>query len=375
MFFKDIFGHNTQKELVAQLVAKNKVPHAQIFFGPGGVGKLLFVRAFVSFLLCTNKKQNDSCGECLACIKTHKLIHPDVHFTFPTIGTNVVSNQIIADWRKLQIEQPFSNYSDWLESIGGENKQGNINKEECNQMIKSLGLKSFESKEKVWIIWGGEYLGKDGNRLLKLIEEPPENTYIIILVNDLNQLLGTIQSRCQSLKLFEISDDEVISNLERWSTKSDTEIESAGLLSGGNVQKALKILSEDDNPFEQLWSQWIKVVVQNDAYNVSNFSEDIAKLSKEQQKYFVQYAIFFMREVFVLKSIPDYRSKLNNLEATLAKKLADFWNIEAIQQISEELNKLEMGITRNGNIKILLFDTYLRIQEAVHVKNRVGSNV
>lgn len=364
MYFKNIIGHTEQKKLIRQMVNSGNTPHAQIFHGPSGVGKLIFARAFASYLLCQDKKLDDSCGICSACIKSHKLIHPDVHFTFPTIGLNVLPSQMMVQWRSVLHENPFSTYHDWLKSIGGENKQGNINKEACNQMIKVLGLKSFESKQKIWIIWGGEYLGKEGNRLLKLIEEPPDETFIIILMDDIEQVLGTIRSRCQSLKLNYLADEEISQNLRNWSDADQEKIEAAAIMSDGSVAAALNILSESNNPFNALWLEWIKKVITDEVYEISLMTDEVAKLNKEQQKYFAQYALFFMREVFVLKTMPGYKSKLDKIPGTAAKRLSEYWNLNAIEEIINHLNDLQIGIIRNGNIKILLFDTYLQIRAA-----------
>ena len=373
MFFRDLTGHSKPKKQLRQLVESGHIPHAQIFFGPSGVGKLAFARAFSSYLLCLNPQQGDSCGVCSACNKTHKLIHPDVHFTFPTIGTNVTPQQMMGDWRKLMIRNPFATYQEWLESIGGENKQGNINKETCNQMIKILGLKTFESKEKIWIIWGGEYLGSDGNRLLKLIEEPPEETYIIIILDNIEYILGTIRSRCQALKFNLLSDDEIFETLARWSEADEAKRKGASVISEGSLAHALTVLKDAHNPFSALWSNWIIKVLNNEGYEVSALNDEIAKLSKEQQKYFAHYAILFVREVFLLGGVPGYFSKLEQDQVDLAKKLVDLWDPEFIQKITEFLETLEMGIARNGNIKILLFDTYLQIHAAF--KERNVSNV
>ncbi len=371
MYFNDISGHVEQKRLIRQMVNSGSTPHAQIFHGPSGIGKLIIARAFASYLLCQDKKEDDSCGVCAACIKSHKLIHPDIHFTFPTIGVNVLPSQMMTQWRSLLHENAFATYHDWLKSIGGENKQGNINKEACNQMVKILGLKSFESKQKVWIIWGGEYLGKEGNRLLKLIEEPPDETFIIILLDDIERILGTIRSRCQSLKLNYLSDGDVGYNLQKWSGADQEKINAAAIMSDGSVAAGLNILSESNSPFNALWLDWIKKVITDEAYEISLISDEIAKLNKEQQKYFVQYAIFFMREVFVLKTIPGHKSKLDNIQGAAAGRLAEFWKIEAIEEIIHHLNDLQLGIVRNGNIKILLFDTYLHIR-AVSKKLKVA---
>ncbi|HHS96139.1 MAG TPA: hypothetical protein ENJ45_06070, partial [Phaeodactylibacter sp.] len=215
MLFDQVIGHRTLKAQLCRMAQNAQIPHAQIFFGPEGCGKLALALAFAQYVLCKNKSEADACGQCSACIKAEKLIHPDIHFSFPTVGTKMTSNHYLPQWRDALSQNPYLHANQWLQFIGAENKQGNINVDECNNIIKKLSLKTFEADYKIMIIWLPEYLGKEGNRLLKLIEEPPEKTLFILVAENQERILPTILSRCQLLKVYALSDDEIKSALQQ----------------------------------------------------------------------------------------------------------------------------------------------------------------
>lgn len=177
MQFKEIVAQEEAKQQLLQMVNTGRLPHALLLIGQEGCGQLAMALALAQYVLCQQRTKNEPCGTCQACLKSSKWIHPDIHFSFPTIGTNSKSDQFLEQWRTLLGEHPYFSVFDWFQHIGAENKQGNINKEECLNVFKKLSLKTFESEYKVLIMWMPEYLGKEGNRLLKLIEEPTENTF------------------------------------------------------------------------------------------------------------------------------------------------------------------------------------------------------
>ena len=183
MQFQQVIGQGKTKEILRSMISSDRMSHALIFLGSEGCGKLALALAFAQYVLCSDKQENDSCGKCSNCIKSAKLVHPDIHYSYPTVGTKVVSTHLLPDWRKAMLENPYLNANQWLQSIGAENKQGNITKDECVEIIKKLSLKIFEGSHKILIMWLPEYLGKEGNRLLKMIEEPPPNTLFLSLIH------------------------------------------------------------------------------------------------------------------------------------------------------------------------------------------------
>ena len=224
--FEKIIGQKGTKEQLIQMVQHNRLSHALLFLGKEGSGALSLALAFAQYIACEQvngkiKKTNpeaslfgeatpeiaepldmhDSCGVCSACTKANQLVHPDIHFSYPVIprksGDKPVSTDYINEWREFVSINPYGNVYDWLQFIGAENKQGNITSEECNDITRKISLKSFESEYKVLIIWMPEYLTKNGNKLLKLIEEPPPNTLFLLVAENEDLILPTILSRTQ----------------------------------------------------------------------------------------------------------------------------------------------------------------------------------
>jgi len=208
-----VIGQEKVKQSLTQLVDAARIPHAMLFLGPAGSGKLAMAIALAQYILCEQKAGGESCGVCRQCLKASKLVHPDLHFSYPFIGSKLTSLEYITQWRSAILDNPYLEVNQWLQLIGAENKQGNINKDECLRIIKQLSLKSFESDYKILILWLPEYLQKEGNRLLKLIEEPPEKTIFILVAEAQERILNTILSRCQIVKFNALSDELIINGL------------------------------------------------------------------------------------------------------------------------------------------------------------------
>src|SRR3954464_2966187 len=274
MLFGNVIGQLNTKAHLLEMVKQNRLSHALLFLGKEGSGALSIALAFAQYMVCdkiqnrqksaeaalplfglnassqqqtaNNNQQTDSCGECPSCVKAAKLIHPDVHFSYPVIpkksGDKPISTDYITEWREFVKLYPYGNAFDWLQFIGAENKQGNITAEECNDIIHKLSLKSFESGYKILIMWMPEYLGKEGNKLLKLIEEPPANTLFILVAENDDQLLPTILSRCQLIKIPSPSSDAIKEALmQKAGAASEIATQIAGIAEG-NYREALQLL-------------------------------------------------------------------------------------------------------------------------------------
>ena len=247
MEFRQIVGQEKTKQLLLGMGRSDRMPHAQIFLGPTGCGKLALALAFAQYVLCIDKQENDSCGKCTNCIKSAKLIHPDIHYSYPTVGTKVVSTNLLTEWRSAILEDAYMDVNQWLHHIGAENKQGNINKDECVSIIKKLSLKIFEGSHKILIMWLPEYLGKEGNRLLKLIEEPPENTLFILVAEEQEKILNTILSRCQIVKINRLQDEQIVQYLANEKGVDEAKASSVAHLADGDLGSAKKLLDNTEN--------------------------------------------------------------------------------------------------------------------------------
>src|ERR1700742_1514717 len=215
MSFSQVIGQSEVKQSLVELVQFNRLSHALLFLGQEGSGALPLALAFTQYMVCekANAKSGptdpafltDACGICPSCVKARQFVHPDIHFSYPVIpkkaGERPVSTDYISEWREFITQYPYGNSYDWLQFIGAENKQGNITAQECNDIIHKLSLKSFESGYKILVMWMPEYLGNEGNKLLKLIEEPPANTLFLLVAENESLILQTILSRTQLVRI------------------------------------------------------------------------------------------------------------------------------------------------------------------------------
>ena len=299
MLFNEVIGQQMPKAVFRQMVRLDRVPHALMFLTAPGSGGLALALALAQFLLCDKKGDNDeACGECNHCRKAAKFIHPDLHFSFPTVGTKVVADNFLPQWRKALHENPYLEINDWLQAIDAENKQGNINKEECVNIMRKLTLKSFESPRKIMILWLPEYLGNEGNRLLKLIEEPPGETTFILVAENQERILNTILSRCQLVKINPLSDEEVTQGLVSQKGWPVEKAETIAALAEGNFNDALKMGNQTDSDQAERFRDWMRRCYKGLPTELVEWVNDFASLGRENQKHFLRYTLHFWRAFF-----------------------------------------------------------------------------
>ncbi|HZJ60554.1 MAG TPA: hypothetical protein VFD24_09770, partial [Chitinophagaceae bacterium] len=290
MKFSEIIGQIETKKQLVEMVQHNRLSHALLFLGKEGNGSLQLAIALAQYLTCERanpKKQipgsntslfeedthlpltqdlpNDSCGVCPSCIKAKQLIHPDIHFSYPVVtkksGSPPISADYISEWREFIKNYPYGNLYDWLQFIGAENKQGNITAQECNDIIRTLNLKSFESEYKILILWMPEYLGNEGNKLLKLIEEPPPNTLFILVAENESLILPTIVSRCQLIKIPALETTEVQEALVSRNNTGAEIARQAAAVSEGNYREALQLVQHADEDWQSLLREWLNAIL------------------------------------------------------------------------------------------------------------------
>ena len=382
MLFKDILGLSHIKKHLASSADAGRIPHAQLFVGPEGSGLLPMALAYAQYVVCGNDNAENIEGNTACNLKFDSLSHPDLHFAFPvansdTIKSHAVSNHYMGEWRQFVREQPYGNLFDWYRLIGVEKKQGQIGVDEAQEIVKKLSLKSYEGGYKVMIIWMVEKMNTSAaNKLLKLIEEPPDKTIFLLLAENEDQLLQTIVSRCQILH-FPLLSNEVIEKglIEKEGTDQPIAAQIAHQ-SDGNYNKALHLLHNDnaDEQFEQWFITWIRAAFKakgNAAViqNLISWSETIAKSGRETQKRFLKYCLQFFRQAMLLNYSAD---SLVFLETkTPGFKLdnfAPFIHSGNILEITKELNDAIYHIERNGNAKIILLDLSIKLTRLLHTK-------
>src|SRR5690606_4393157 len=264
MRFKEIVGHQSIKEQLVNTVKNNRVSHAQLFLGPEGSGSLALAVAYAQYINCEHRTDEDSCGQCPSCRKYEKLIHPDLHFSYPFFPTKelAVATDVLKEWREAFLTNPYLGMDYWRDRLDAGNKQANIPIKEAHDIIKKLRLKAYEAEYKVLIMWHQEYLDKEGNALLKLIEEPPAKTVVLLVAENHEKILNTIISRTQLVKINKVSHEEITNYLVEKHSLPHNEASEIAFIADGNIQEALNLLQNKEHSSNfQLFVEWLRTIV------------------------------------------------------------------------------------------------------------------
>lgn len=368
MLFSEVIGQQAAKRQLVQSVAQNRLSHALLFLAPEGAGGLPLALAFAQYVVCTNRQEQDACGACDQCKKAAQLIHPDIHYSYPVIpkksGDKPVSTDYIREWREFIGEYPYGNIYDWLQFIGAENKQGNITANECQDILRKLSLKSFESEYKILILWMPEYLEKEGNRLLKIIEEPPPKTLFILVAENQEEILGTLLSRTQLVKINPLGKEDIAGALVTRAKLSETQANQAATLSQGNYHEALQLARNAGGDLMELLRNWLNYILRRQPKELIRWVEQMGsvKTGRENQKQFLRYFINLLEHSLRLQYLDEEQLPLPPEEKDFAlrmNKLADFTKIG---ELIRELDAACYHIERNANGKILFHALSIRLQ-------------
>jgi DNA polymerase-3 subunit delta' len=371
MQFKEIIGQDAVKQHLLRTVSENRVSHAQLFLSPQGSGALPLAIAYVQYINCTEKTAEDSCGTCASCRKYERLIHPDLHFSYPFFASKDVkiATDVLEEWRSMVLENSYFDLDIWRSKLSADNKQANINIAECHDIIKKLSYKAFEAETKVLIMWLPEFLDREGNALLKIIEEPPANTLFILVAQNQEQILSTILSRTQIVKIPKLEDAIVKQYLIHKANLSETQAEEYSFLADGNLIEANALLNDEANNNAGYFSEWLRMGYGNRVPDMMAFTETAASWGRENQKNFLKYGINFLRECGLLLSGADALVKLPPQHFEVAKKLsAHVLNMAMIEALINELEKAHYHVERNANPKILFLDVSLQLVKIIKFK-------
>ncbi|MDO6604329.1 ATP-binding protein [Arenibacter palladensis] len=381
MLFKDILGLSHIKNHLVSSADAGRIPHAQLFVGPEGCGTLPMALCYVQYLLCGNSEGENINGNSACNTKFNSLAHPDVHFAFPVsnsdkVKSHAVSDHYLEEWRQFIKEQPYGNLFDWYKLIGIENKQGQIGVDEAQDVVKKLSLKSYEGGYKALIIWMAEKMNTStANKLLKLIEEPPDKTVLILIAEDEEQIIQTIRSRCQILHFPRLSEEAISQALiDRGVSKEDALRISHE--ANGNFNKALDFMNNDseDLVFEKWFVQWVRSAFKakgNKAaiHDLISWSEVVAKTGRETQKKFLSYCMSVMRQALMINyNTRELAFMRIHVEGFQLEKFAPFVHENNIVPIVKELEDAIYHIERNGNSKLILMDLSIKLTRLLHKK-------
>lgn len=370
MFFKDIIAQAEVKQKLLHMVKDSRVPHALMFSGPEGSGNLPSAFAFIQYIFCTNKQLTDSCGQCPSCIKTAKLIHPDLHLVFPITKSKHIktSNDLVKEFRETFLETPYLSLNDWFNSLNAENKQPIIPTDEANDILKKLSYTSYEGGYKVMLIWQPEKMNTESaNKLLKILEEPPEKTLFILVCNHPEQLLATIISRVQQIIFYKLTSDDISNGLVHNYQCLPDVAKQVALLSDGSYREAQLLIQHNDSGtnFLQNFRSFMLIALKFDAPKAVTWVDDNAKNGREKQKQFLQYALEIFRDCLMLNYGSADLIRLSGEEKEFITKFSRFIHQRNYEKLMEEFNSSFFYIERNANPKILFMDLIMKTNELI----------
>ena len=375
MFLDSIPGHSDIKGYFRKIISEKRVPHAMLFVGEDGAGSLALALGLAASLQCQSPHDDQACQQCSSCLKTNQNIHPDIHFAFPVIKKDkqkredTTSKDFLNEWRAFLAESPNGDNNDWLNLIGGSDKNANINVAECHSIIKNLGLKTYEGQYKIQIIWGAEHLGKEGNRLLKLIEEPTDNTVILLITNNRNAILNTIRSRCQIIAVPPVADEDIKAYISEKYQLSGNQLEESVYLAGGNIRKSEVIVQSTDEGYSEDLLNWLRYAYSGDPEQINEWVNYLASKGKQELKNFINYGLHFFREYFLGLNLKETETlRLTSQEKNVILKMNKIIDRSKTMALESLLGGCITYINRNLSLKILLMDKTLRMNQILRME-------
>lgn len=382
MKFSSIPGLAYEKKLLIDAVKNNHTAHAQLFAGPAGALNLPMALAYMTYLHCENKGEDDSCGSCAACSKNNKYIHPDTHFVFPLSNVKGDKDEdrfkadILKSWRAFLLEQPFGNLDDWTNYYGGEDKLALISREESREIIKTLSLKSFESPHKIMIIWQPELMHPSAaNGILKILEEPPPHTYFLLVSNSSEKLLATIISRTQRVNIPLLADAEVEAYLEGQGVDA-RKAGKVAQLADGSLNLSLKLLDNAEDNNTQRFLEWMRACYnfrrnanrdKNPAQELLAMADEFHSLDKLAQRNLFVYSINTMREILLMLNGATAINRVRGEELESIQRLSKVLNsIDKVEKSFRLINDASYHLERNGSAKMIFLDLSLQLAKTIN---------
>lgn len=370
MRFSEVVGHYELKKDLINEVNQDKVSHAQLFLGKSGYGVLPLALSFVQYLLCDNKQIEDSCGECASCKKVEKLQHPDLHFSFPTVqAISKTADGMISEWRQMIGENPYFDLNGWIKFMDPKERNPIIGKDESQEIIKKLNLRSYEGGFKVMMIWMAEEMNQSSaNKLLKILEEPPGNTLFILMAESEEMMLQTILSRTQKVRVPRIKMDDLSAYLRANKNQSSGNADSIAARVDGDLIEAMEFLGDhleqDEN--RELFIQLMRVCYKKNVLDMMDWSEEMSGKSREFQKVFLKYALHMFRQSLLKNYTDDMLTRVSDEEEDFLDKFARFITGNNIQSFLETFSDAHYHIDRNASPKILFTQLCFEVMRYIH---------
>ena len=365
MLFSKVIGHAALKAKLIGNIREGRVPHAQLMVGPRGSGNLAMALAYAQYLLCENKGQADACGTCPSCIQMAKLEHPDLHLAFPIFFTDKVKtcDHFVADWRHAVIEEPYIDIEQWRDQLESENKQLRMGVDIAQEIQRKLSLKSFRGGHKVMVIWQPELMDPPAaNKLLKVLEEPEPGTVFLLVCSDPDQLLATIVSRAQLIKVPALPPVELGEALrERFPELSEADSVNLALRAEGDLLEAVEMAGKGEEELFVFFRDWLRHCYKREVVQAVEYGEHFQKMGRERQKSLVRYGLYMIRQCAMQwQQLPDLVRVLGQ-ELEFVQNFSKLLNEGNADGIRRELETAHVHIERNANPKVLFMDLSYRM--------------
>lgn len=382
MLFKEIPGNDLIKKQLLSTAKNKRIGHAQLFTGNTGSAKLALAFAYARYINCKNSSENDSCGKCPSCFKYNSLSHPDLHLIFPVLKQpglkNAVSDFFVKQWRSFILNNTYDSLDNWITSISEKSpsSRGAIYKDEAVLIQKKLSLKNFEAEYKVIIIWMPEKMNVEAsNKLLKVFEEPPKRTVFLLVSERPKNMLPTLNSRLQKIKISNFNTGDIIGFFKNKNLTLE-KVNHLVNLTGSDLGKIIRILEDDNEEADFLgnFSSWMRVLYKVDIVKLSSLIDSISKMGKNNQKSFLLYAIKIIRECLIYNYADKFLLKTNPEETTFISKFSAYVHEENCIILVDKLEEATQNLDRNANSKILLFELSLQIMKILKVKRKFAVN-
>ena len=368
MTFSDIIGQDEVKEHLVRLARENKLPHAIMLCGPKGAGKLPLALAFAQMLLCQHPTEQGACGSCPDCRMTALWAHPDLHFSFPVYkaksSDHPVSDDYLQQWREQITRSPYFDTEDWLEDIKAENQQIVIYVQESDNLQRKLALKSSQGGRKVVVIWLPErMMEQTANKLLKLIEEPPLGTHFLLVSQEPDLVLGTIQSRVQRVNVPPLPEDTISRALQERHGMPPEEAQLLAHIARGSYTEALKRMRYDSEQkqFFDLFTQLMRHSYARRIKEMHLWSLAVSELGRERQKRMLEYFQNQLRENFIYNFHQPRMNFLGREEENFSTRFAPFIGPHNVVGIMDELSDAQRDIAQNVSPRMVFFDLALKM--------------
>lgn len=347
MQFRDVIGQDLLKERLLQAARSGHVPHAQLFVGAEASGVLPLMLAYAQYLQCEHPTGTDSCGVCPQCVQMAKFVHPEVHFVFPVVKERsdkaTVSDDKIAVWREALQENPSMTYNEWMDKIREGTKQGGIFVEESAALIRKLSFSSAATNYKIVIVWMADKMGPaPANKLLKILEEPNERTLFLMTAPDTQNMLPTVLSRTQIVKVPPLK------------ASASGFAGSEAFFDDFVTMMRAAYMAFSSNP------------ARNEMQHLSEWAARMAQRSRDEQKHYLQYALRMIRESYLTNLNMPALTDMSEQERAFVSRFAPFVNSRNVEQIAGLLDSASAHIEANGNQTLVFFDTGLQLAISLH---------